>query len=342
VRVGEILVVELLGGIGDTLLALPAVHALARAHPRAAVRVLTFRPGEELLAADPCVAEAVGVAKGPGAARAAVARQLADRRPDLAVTTTTYDGIPALLAASSRRAVADLWRSPPPDERVDRRFLRLLAADGLVDPADVDLPLRVHLDPGELAAARSVLTEPVPLVLLPGAGMPVKRWPPERWEALATSYAGPVVTVAGEPVPGARELPPLGLRELAAVLAVAAERGGAAVGADTGPVRLAAAVRCPAVALYGPTLAARYGLTGPHTRSPQGLPDCDVRVPADFTRQQCWWSARCPYTGGAAACMADIGVAAVLDAVEAARSSRGRSPAAATVPACDAASPPLC
>ena len=41
---------------GDVLLVLPAVHALARSHPGAEVTVLTFAPGDVLLAHDPLVA----------------------------------------------------------------------------------------------------------------------------------------------------------------------------------------------------------------------------------------------------------------------------------------------
>lgn len=48
VAVRDILVVDLLGGLGDLVLVLPAIHALARRHPGAALRVLTHEPGAEL------------------------------------------------------------------------------------------------------------------------------------------------------------------------------------------------------------------------------------------------------------------------------------------------------
>lgn len=317
--VRELLVVELLGGIGDLLIALPAVHALARAHPRATVRVLTFAPGDKLLARDPLVHEAVGVPRGADAAGAVTA--LLDRvRPDLAVTTTTHSGIPALLRARVPGVVADLWQHPPPDELVERRFLRLLAASGRIDPLDVDLALRVALDAAEVAAARPLLPERRPLVLVPASGMSVKRWPQSGWERLAVQARalGREPVAVGEVVPGARLLPGLPLRGLAAMLQVAAEQGGVAVGADTGPLRLASAVGLPAVALHGPSAAGRYGLSAARSRSLQGLPGCDVRIPADFTQQACWWSARCPLRpDGEPACLHDIGVQEVLAAVDA-------------------------
>ncbi|HMA45807.1 MAG TPA: lipopolysaccharide heptosyltransferase family protein, partial [Frankiaceae bacterium] len=104
--VRELLVVELLGGFGDLLLVLPAIHALARAHPGAAVRVLTFTPGDALLAHDPAVASVTATSdhaeKAP--ARAVVAA-LDACPPDLAVSTTSYGGIDRLLADRVPRAV---------------------------------------------------------------------------------------------------------------------------------------------------------------------------------------------------------------------------------------------
>nr|MBA3906241.1 glycosyl transferase [Pseudonocardiales bacterium] len=60
----RILVVELLGGIGDLVMVLPSVHALARHHRGAALRVLTHAPGDTLLRFDPWVTEVHRVAKG--------------------------------------------------------------------------------------------------------------------------------------------------------------------------------------------------------------------------------------------------------------------------------------
>jgi ADP-heptose:LPS heptosyltransferase len=230
--------------------------------------------------------------------------------------------------------VTNLWRRPPPDELVERRFLRLLAADGLIAPDDVDLPLRVVLTDDERRKAAEALPAGLsrPVLVLPGAGMPIKRWPTERWADLVAGLAAlghTCLTVPdGADLPGVRVLPRMGLRELAATAAVLAERGGIAVGGDTGPVRLATAAGLPAIGLYGPTLAARYGLSDPAGANLQGLPGCEVRRPTAITEQDCWWSARCPLTSdGGAACMADLPVAVVVDAVRAVagRASRRRA-----------------
>jgi hypothetical protein len=93
------------------------------------------------------------------------------------------------------------------------------------------------------------------------------------------------------------------------------ERGGVVVGGDTGPVRLATAVGTRTVVLFGPTVAGRYGADPALSTSLQGLPDCAVRQPLAITEQECWWSARCPLTEGDPACMADLGLPAVLAAL---------------------------
>src|SRR5919107_5245376 len=76
--VREILFVELLGGLGDVLISLQAIQALARSHPEARLTVLTFPPGGELLEGDPQVHE-VAHAPKPNPARPHRARQAVER-----------------------------------------------------------------------------------------------------------------------------------------------------------------------------------------------------------------------------------------------------------------------
>ncbi|HSP39184.1 MAG TPA: glycosyltransferase family 9 protein [Frankiaceae bacterium] len=319
-EVREIVVVELLGGFGDLLLVLPAIAALGRRFPRAALRVVTLAPGDSLLAADPSIAS-VTVADADDAA-GGLTRHLDLHPADLAVSTTMHSGIAEVLEARVPHAVTNLWRSPPPDELVERRFLRLLAGVGVIDPADVELPLRVVLAEAEREQGARLFPPELqrPVLLLPEAGMPVKRWPRDRWHRLAEELttAGRVcVTVPdGADLPVAHVLPRQSLREFAAVAAEVGARGGVAVGGDTGPVRLATAVGTPAVGLYGPTLGVRYGLSDPASVNLQGLPGCPVRRPTAITEQECWWSASCPLTDdGHADCMADLDERDVLHAL---------------------------
>jgi ADP-heptose:LPS heptosyltransferase len=325
----EILVVDFQGGIGDLLMALPAVHALARRHPDARVRVLTDQPGADLLRADPAVAEVL-VPAVPGQQVEAVEAVLRQRRPDLAVTTSRIGGIPDLLARGSERVVDDLWRRPPPDEPVGQRYLRILHEEGLVDEGDLGAAPRVVLTAAERRGARAVVrgvlgeaaTSRPPVVLVTASGMRVKQWPATAWQQLARTLAGdgyPVVAVtpADAPsLPGVPALPALPLREVAACFAALAERGGVAVGGDTGPHRLAAACGLRTVGLFGPTSAARYGVPG--ATSLQGLPGCPHRRPTSITEQVCWWHADCPLSSTGPACMQAIEPRDVVRAVGAA------------------------
>src|ERR687897_3091789 len=94
--VREILFVELLGGLGDVLISLGAIQALARSYPEARLTVLTFPPGGELLEGDPLIHEVVHAPKPdpayPHRARQAVERMLAREGWDLVVSDASYDG----------------------------------------------------------------------------------------------------------------------------------------------------------------------------------------------------------------------------------------------------------
>jgi ADP-heptose:LPS heptosyltransferase len=116
-----------------------------------------------------------------------------------------------------------------------------------------------------------------PFVLLaPGgaAHRPEKRWPADRFAALATRLAAagrqPVLVGAGDEAPlhaaiRAEAPEALGLAGATSLLELAAlaRRADAAVGNDTGPMHLAAVAGCPSVVLYShasdPALCAQRG-----------------------------------------------------------------------------------
>jgi ADP-heptose:LPS heptosyltransferase len=86
----------------------------------------------------------------------------------------------------------------------------------------------------------------------------------------------------------ARAWPRGSLRGLAAAVSCA----DIAVGADTGPLRIAATLDVPTVMLFGPAWHGRYGQPPPHVNL-QGYPECPQRVVSDFTQQPCWYSGAC-------------------------------------------------
>ena len=329
-HVREILFVELLGGLGDVLISLGAIQALARSYPEARLTVLTFPPGGELLEGDPLIHEVAHAPKPnptcPHSAREAVEKMLARKNWDLVVSDTSYDGIDGLIRnCGASLTVANLWRSPPPDKRVGERFLRILSEEGLIRPEAIS-HTRLHLTPKERSVAAEELADlRRPLAfLLPDAGMEVKRWPEESWGSLGWTLrehhgADIVVPVGSDPEQAERVVQLVGerarvwprgtLRELAAALSFA----DLAVGADTGPARIVAALGVPTVTLFGPSWHGRYGQPPPHPNL-QGYAVCPQRNVSDFTQQPCWYAGVCtleerPWR----TCLEDIPVGDVLD-----------------------------
>ena len=100
------------------------------------------------------------------------------------------------------------------------------------------------------------------IVILPGAGKPNKLWPVDRWREVARRTNALIAWGPGEEQL-ARSIsdnvaPPTNLRELAGLL----RNARLVIGADTGPLHLAAAVGTRVVGLYGPTQVWRNGPYG--------------------------------------------------------------------------------
>lgn len=299
----RILFVELLGGLGDVLIAIGAMQALARTH-QTAITVLTFAPGGFLLQHDPFVDRVIYAEKGK--AREAVENLLHCESFDLIVSDTSYDAIDKLIASSdAERVVTNLWRSPPANQFVSDRFLQILIAESLIVP-DAVQPAKLYLTEQERQTAQNQLGKlNHPIVLLcPDAGMQIKRWSEgnfiEVGQKLQQQYNGSIVVPVGsdanqvesivKQIGGNTKIWQSGtLRELAAMFSHA----DLMIAADTGPARIAAAVGVPTITLFGPSWAERYGQPNPHINL-QGYPACPERKIENFTVQSCWYSGDCP------------------------------------------------
>lgn len=186
------------------------------------------------------------------------------------------------------------WRA---DEHEVERWCRLLAGSGIpADRAALDLKLPSCPAPAEARGAT---------VIHPGAASPARRWPAERYAAVARAELrrGRRVVVTGGPgeiglarrvATGAGLGEPAVLAGRTKLLEIAAVVSAAArvVCGDTGVAHLATALRTPSVVLFGPTAPARWGppadrpwhrplwkgRTGdPHAREPDGgLLDVEV------------------------------------------------------------------
>lgn len=132
------------------------------------------------------------------------------------------------------------------------------------------LPMTLPLLPRDAAADTMAARLPQPFVLVsPGAGWGAKRWPADRYGAVARRLAeagygvvinsGPAEEHLGEEIVatsgGVARPMTLDLAELIAVT----RRAALAIAGDTGPLHLACALDTPVVGIFGPTDPARNG-----------------------------------------------------------------------------------
>jgi len=312
-RVERVLVVRA-DNLGDVVLATPAIRALRRAVPHAAVDLLASPVGAQVAPLIPAVRDVLtvsaswqqaGVPPRPAAELAreeqCLVEELWSRDYDAMIVFTSHGqspwpvahvgmlagiGIRAVHSAEFGGAVATHWVTPPPTgtHQVDR-CLHLLAALG-IPAAGTELELAIP----EVPRSGGV-------ILAPGGSCPSKRYPAARFAEVARllGEAGQTVWVTGSPkeaalvdevVAGADHtrvapLGEVGVPELAAVIAAA----DAVVCNNSGCLHLADAARTPVVCTYA-------GTEGRTEMPPRAAPAAVLgrRVPCSPCRQF-----RCPY-----------------------------------------------
>jgi len=274
------LLVLRLSALGDVIHTIPAVVALRERHPGVPLSWVVEAPYQELVELVAGV-EAIPVrlkkwGRAPLEFRDDIRRALRTLRGT--ATSVDFQGLvksamlgwlsgaklrfgfdsrairekPALLF-TNRKVAVDTAKHV-----VDQNLELAAAAGAELQPSAVPWE-RFPADPeGTLADLRGAT------VLLPGAGKPNKLWPVERFRELAKQI-GPAALVVWGPgerglaeAIGGRIAPPTNLRELASVL----QHARVVVGADTGPLHLAAALGTTVVGLYGPTDPRRNGPYG--------------------------------------------------------------------------------
>ncbi len=274
--------------LGDVLMATPAIRALATAYPDAEIDALTTRWSAPALEGNPRVTTVLPYPERPSPwALLRLARRLRRRGYDLGVGLDRSPVVNALLALTGipiRAGVDNLGRGvglshrarPEPGQHETDLFLAVLAALGIAadDAAPEYHPTRADRE----WAANWAGDRPRPIVVLhpggavnPGSTLLTKRWPPERFAALAerlvAEWGGTVVLVgaasdreAVEQVLGALPFPAVDLagRLSLSGLAALCEQADLYVGNDSGTTHLAAAVGTPTVAIFGPTSPRRY------------------------------------------------------------------------------------
>lgn len=289
--------------IGDALLTLPMVGEIKRALPRACLTFLL--PGESAEVARHCpyIDETLCATFPPldrpleQAEWAGEAEKQAlplKGRFDIAIVPRPDDpwcgplvrsaGIPVRLGYAAPRTRPYLTHTLPPQGRCHVTQLGLRLAHAVIQLLGVQPPT-YRREPGPLfvptvrdeTEAEEALGEIAcragfePVVLHPGAGWAIKRWPVRKWGRLAgllarSCGAAPLVVTG----PGEEELRGAIIRESGGravcltrplslgALAALHRRARLVVGIDSGPLHLAAMLGRPVVGLYGPADPAEF------------------------------------------------------------------------------------
>ena len=320
-----------LGSLGDVIHGIPAAAALRRRFPQAHIEWLVDPRYAELLDLVECIDGPIafdprdlriGGARGrsvlkrlraahydavidlQGLLKSAVLARLVGARRTI--------GFPR---AHLREPLARIFYTEAPDPgaapHVIEKNLGLLRPLGVSDLA-VHFPLRIPRT-DTVAALADRLGSDRYAIVNPGAAWPNKRWPAERFGAVAASIRGEH---------GWRSVVLWGPGEEALAASVAAASQGAAdvapsttiadlvgiaraaklmVSGDTGPLHIAGAVGTPIVALFGPTSPERNG--------PWAARDVSL---SRFATCSCRYERRC---GRAAPCIGEITPEEVVQAV---------------------------
>jgi heptosyltransferase-2 len=271
--------------LGDVVLATSILEPLRARFPHARIEWVTDGLYAPLLEGLPELAAVHRVAReGPNSSLALAARLRG--RFDVAIdlqnkvrSAVIARSAAPLRAAFRRRtalgAVRSLFGSDPPLVRAHqtRLYAEALQPLGAFAPGRVKVSLGAQARALALDALQGV--EGPAVAIAPGARWATKRWPAERFAAVADALAaeGYAVVLCGGPgdrdafaafraATRARVAADLSFLPIDA-LAAAIARVRLLVSCDSGPVHLAAAVGTPALALFGPTSTARWGPPAP-------------------------------------------------------------------------------
>jgi ADP-heptose:LPS heptosyltransferase len=272
----DILVIKF-SALGDVVMAFPAFARIRAGHPNAPITLLTTPPFEALAKASPYF-DRVWADGRPDGGLGWLGLILRLRRARFARVYDLQGNDRTRLIRRALGPFAPVWSEAGPAEMhpLERHARQLQQAgiwpDAPTAPMSAPAPDVSWLIGG---ADRAPGARPVAL-LIPGsaATRPLKRWPAERYGALAAALiergfdvavigAEPERALAGiirQAAPAVRDL--TGKTDLAAIARLAASAA-IVVGNDTGPTHLAAAAGAPTVALFSsdssPALSAPRG-----------------------------------------------------------------------------------
>lgn len=266
------------GGMGDAVLLIPALRAFKQAHPDARITILAEQRNAAVFGLTDAVsnvllyhkpAELVAALKG---------------RYDAVIDTEQWHRLSAVVARLVRAPVSigfgtnerkKMFSHPVAYSHSDHEtdsFFRLLEPLGLAMPRLVNVPFLTV--PTEAASRRQELLTPLSgapyIVLFPGATIPEKRWPVEKYHELAAhlhSREISIVTVGGRgEVDDAAQIAARGVniagRTTLAETAAIIEKAQAVITGDSGLLHVAYGLGTPTVSLFGPSNVAKWAPRG--------------------------------------------------------------------------------
>lgn len=312
-------------GIGDVVMQTPTLEALRVAAPHATIACLGAAPATDLVRGDHRIDEVAEVQRwglshrwdeGDEGVVREISGWLAERDFDLILEARHA---PPAVASAANASVIPRLES---DEGVEAA-VAAAGGDGVaaikagvrrgwsIDVAECCFP-NLHITPAERALAercrggvsRSVTA---PLGISPVTSISAKRWPIDRFAAVADAlveegeravwiFAGDEVEAADRLIGSMRHqraaavIDRVDLRLTAALL----ERCGLFIASDTGLMHMAAAVGTPTVGIFGPSDPAVYLPPGEHTLAAVGSEiDCPHRRLKAMSPPRCWETGHC-------------------------------------------------
>ncbi|RMG44195.1 MAG: glycosyltransferase family 9 protein [Acidobacteria bacterium] len=298
------------GGIGDAVLFIPMLRALRRRWPQARLELLVEARNAGVVAGTDLADEVLRYDRP-----LAGLRRVLSRSYDLVIDTEQYHRLSAVVAcltgAPRRIGFATnirrrlLTTGVPYDQELYEvySFLELAErATGEPAPFDPDSPFLVP----DAASARFAEERLRPLADLPrvaihpGASIPERRWPPERYGEVARMLAergigivilggpkdGPAAAVIARAVSDRPHINLSGQCTLPQAAAVVA-RVAVYLSADSGVLHLAYAVGTPTVHLFGPGVSSKWGPPGSRFRIIESGVPCSPCTRFGFTPPCC-------------------------------------------------------
>lgn len=295
-----------LGALGDIIHGIPVAAALRNRYPQAHIDWMVDARYLELLDLVECLDRRIPVDPRDatrGGRRSGLFRTMRELRDNHYDACIDLQGLlkSALLARATgatriiglprrhlREPLARLFYTDSPDTgtatHVIDKGLALLALLGVEDRR-VHFPISIPRTP----AIESVIARFAPsgyVIVNPGAAWPNKRWPAERFGAVAAAIHGefglrslvlwgpgeqPLASSVAAASAGAAEIaPPTSIPDMIGI----ARHGRLMISGDTGPLHIAGAVGTPIVALFGPTLPERNGPWSPQDISISRVSQC--------------------------------------------------------------------